>query len=93
MAKFKPFGEFVVIQPTEPRGETVSEGGSIVIPQSAEKVPYAEGTVISVGETNTWKLQPQTRVIYARHAAVEAPYAGQDLILVKQAQIVGQINR
>lgn len=93
MAKFTPFGDQLVIQPADEEQE-----GLIV---RLDKAPYAEGTVVSAGDgtylQNGEKVLPRSkvgeRVIYMRAAAFDLDVAGKGLKLVRDASVLGKINR
>jgi chaperonin GroES len=94
MAKIEPLGDRVVIKPT-PK-EEVSKGG-IVLPDTAKEKPQ-EGKIIAVGpgrlteEGNriAMEVKKGDKVIYSKYAGTEFKLDGDDLIIMREGDILGK---
>jgi chaperonin GroES len=94
MAKIEPLGDRVVIKPTPQ--EDVSKGG-IVLPDTAKEKPQ-EGKVIAVGPgrlTEEGKriamdLKKGDKVIYSKYAGTEFKLDGEELIIMREGDILAK---
>ena len=96
MAKIEPLGDRVVIKPT-PK-EEVSKGG-IVLPDTAKEKPQ-EGKIIAVGpgrlteEGNriAMDVKKGDKVIYSKYAGTEFKLDGDELIIMREGDILGKMR-
>jgi chaperonin GroES len=96
MAKIEPLGDRVVIKPT-PR-EEVSKGG-IVLPDTAKEKPQ-EGKIIAVGpgrlteEGNRigMEVKKGDKVLYSKYAGTEFKLDGEELIIMREGDILGKMS-
>lgn len=96
MAKIEPLGDRVVIKPT-PK-EEVSKGG-IVLPDTAKEKPQ-EGKIIAVGpgrlteEGNriAMEVKKGDKVIYSKYAGTEFKLDGDELIIMREGDILGKTS-
>jgi chaperonin GroES len=94
MAKIEPLGDRVVIKPTPQ--EDVSKGG-IVLPDTAKEKPQ-EGKIIAVGPgrlTEEGKriamdLKKGDKVIYSKYAGTEFKLDGEELIIMREGDILAK---
>ena len=95
MARIKPLGDRVVVQPSA-REETTK--GGIVLPDTAKEKP-SEGKVIAVGPgrvTEEDKLVPPEiqegdTVIYAKYAGTEIRLDEQDYLILSERDILAKL--
>lgn len=93
---FKPLHDRVLIRPLE--SEEKSAGG-IIIPDTAKEKP-SEGEVLAVGSgirDEAGKLVPLdvkvgNRVLYAKWGGTEVKIDGEDLLIAKEADILGVVT-
>ena len=94
--KFRPLHDRVVVKRLE--GEEKSKGG-IIIPDSAKEKPQ-EGEVVAVGpgaRNETGKLVPLDvkagdRVLFGKWSGTEVKLNGQDLLIMKESDIMGIVG-
>jgi chaperonin GroES len=92
--KIKPLGDRVVIKPT-PK-EEVSKGG-IVIPDTVKEKPQ-EGKIIAVGPGKlsedgkriTMEVKVGDKVIYSKYAGTEIKVDDEELIIVRESDILAK---
>ena len=95
--KFRPLHDRVVIRRIE--GEEKTKGG-IIIPDTAKEKPQ-EGEVIAVGpgardETGkvvALELKAGDRVLFGKWSGTEVRIDGEDLLIMKESDIMGVIER
>ena len=95
--KFRPLHDRVVVKRLE--GEEKTKGG-IIIPDTAKEKPQ-EGEVIAVGpgaRDESGKLQPLDlkagdRVLFGKWSGTEVKIDGQDLLIMKESDIMGVIEQ
>ena len=93
---FRPLHDRVLIQPVEQ--DTKTKGG-IIIPDTAKEKPV-EGKVVAVGpgaRDEAGKLRPLDvkvgdRVLYGKWSGTEVKVDGEDLLIVKESDIMGVIE-
>lgn len=94
--KFRPLHDRVVIRRIE--GDQKTAGG-IIIPDTAKEKP-AEGEVIAVGpgtrdEDGEWialDVKPGDRVLFSKWSGTEIKIDDEDLLVVKESDIMGVIE-
>jgi len=94
-AKIKPLGDRVVIKPI-PK-EEVSKGG-IVLPDTATKEKPQEGKIVAVGpgrlteEGQRIPMEVKTgdKVIYSKYAGTEFKLGDDELIIMREGDILGK---
>jgi chaperonin GroES len=95
--KFRPLHDRVVVRRTEQ--ETKSAGG-IIIPDTAAEKPQ-QGEVIAVGpgaRDETGKLIPidlkkGDRVLFGKWSGTEVKIDGQELLIMKESDVMGVLER
>ena len=93
--KFRPLHDRVLIRRVE--GEEKSAGG-IIIPDTAKEKPM-EGEVVAAGpgaRGDDGKLQPMDvkagdRVLFGKWSGTEVKLEGEELIIMKESDIMGVI--
>ena len=93
--KFRPLHDRVVVRRVE--GEEKSKGG-IIIPDTAKEKP-SEGEIIAVGpggRDENGKLIPMDvkagdRVLFGKWSGTEVKLDGEDLLIMKESDIMGVI--
>lgn len=94
--KFRPLHDRVVVRRVE--ADTKTAGG-IIIPDSAQEKP-AEGEVVSVGSgarDEAGKLveldvKAGDRVLFGKWSGTEVKIGGEDLLIMKESDIMGIIG-
>ena len=94
--KFTPLHDRVLVRRIE--GEEKTKGG-LIIPDTAKEKP-SEGEVISVGEgarKDSGELiapvvKPGDRILFGKWSGTEVKIDGEDLIIMKESDILGIIG-
>ena len=94
--KLRPLGDRVVIKPTE--REEVTKSG-IVLPDTAKEKPQ-EGTIIAAGpgrilddgKRESMDVKKGDKVLYAKYAGTEFKIEGDELLIVKQSDILAVVE-
>ena len=94
--KFRPLHDRVVVRRIDAEEKTK---GGIIIPDTAKEKPQ-EGEVIAVGpgsRDETGKLQPLDvkagqRVLFGKWSGTEVRIDGEDLLIMKESDIMGVIE-
>jgi chaperonin GroES len=94
--KFRPLHDRVLVKALE--GEEKTKGG-IIIPDTAKEKPM-EGKVIAAGpgsRDENGKLVPMgvkvgDKVLYGKWSGTEVKIEGEDLLIVKEADILGVVQ-
>ena len=94
--KLRPLGDRVVITPT-PREEMTKSG--IVLPDTAKEKPQ-EGTIVAAGpgrilddgKRESMDVKAGDKVLYAKYAGTEFKIEGEDLLIVKQSDILAVVE-
>ena len=94
--KLRPLGDRVVIKPTE--REEVTKSG-IVLPDTAKEKPQ-EGTIIAAGpgrilddgKRESMDVKQGDKVLYAKYAGTEFKIEGDELLIVKQSDILAVVE-
>ncbi len=97
MKKFRPLHDRVVVKRIEADNKTKS---GIIIPDTAQEKP-SEGEVIAVGtggRDESGKLIPidvkaGDRVLFGKWSGTEVKIDGQDLLIMKESDIMGIIGK
>jgi len=95
--KFRPLHDRVVVKRIE--GETKTAGG-IIIPDSAAEKPQ-EGEVIAVGpgargddnEVIALDVKKGDRVLFGKWSGTEVKVDGDDLLIMKESDIMGVLEK
>ena len=90
---FRPLGDRVVVKRVEEESKTK---GGIIIPDTAKEKPQ-EGEVLSVGpgaRDDSGKLQPLDvkagdRILFGKWSGTEVKLDGEDLLIMKESDILG----
>ncbi len=93
---FRPLGDRVVVKRVEEEQKTK---GGIIIPDTAKEKPQ-EGEVISVGpgaRDDNGKIQPLDvkkgdRILFGKWSGTEVKLGGEDLLIMKESDILGVIE-
>ncbi len=95
--KFRPLGDRVLVKRVEE--ETKTKGG-IIIPDTAKEKPQ-EGEVISTGpgaRDDNGKVQPLDvkagdRILFGKWSGTEVKVDGEDLLIMKESDVLGVIEK
>jgi chaperonin GroES len=95
--KLRPLQDRVLIRRVEPETKTA---GGIFIPDTAQEKPM-EGEVVAVGpgmRDETGKLQPLDvkpgdRVLFGKWSGTEIKLDGEDLMIIKEGDLMGVLIR
>jgi chaperonin GroES len=93
---FRPLGDRVLVKRVEEEQKTK---GGIIIPDTAKEKPQ-EGEVIAVGpgaRDESGKLQPLDvkvgdRILFGKWSGTEIKLEGQDLLIMKESDVLGVIE-
>lgn len=93
--KFRPLHDRVLLRRVEQEGKTA---GGIIIPDTAKEKPM-EGEVVAVGtghindngEVRPLDVKAGDRVIFSKWAGTEVSVNGEELIVMKESDIIGVI--
>ena len=93
---FRPLHDRVVVRRVESEEKTA---GGIIIPDTAKEKP-SEGEVVAVGEgarKDSGELIPMAvkagdRVLFGKWSGTEVKLNGEDLLIMKEADIMGVIG-
>jgi chaperonin GroES len=95
--KLRPLQDRVLIRRAEQEGKT---SGGLIIPDSAQEKPM-EGDVVAVGSgarDDGGKLHPLDvktgdRVLFGKWSGTEIKIDGEDLIIMKESDIMGVVDQ
>jgi chaperonin GroES len=95
--QFRPLHDRVVVRRVDAEEKTA---GGIIIPDTAKEKPQ-EGEIIAVGpgtrnekgELVAIDLKPGDRVLFGKWSGTEAKIDGEDLLIMKETDILGVIER
>ena len=93
---FRPLGDRVLVRRVEEEQKTK---GGIIIPDTAKEKPQ-EGSVISVGpgaRDDSGKVQPLDlkagdRILFGKWSGSEIKLDGEDLIIMKESDVLGVLD-
>ena len=94
---FRPLGDRVLVRRVEEEEKTK---GGIIIPDSAKEKPQ-EGEVIGVGpgaRDDNGKIQPLDvkvgdRILFGKWSGTEVKLDGEDLLIMKESDILGVVEK
>ena len=94
--KFRPLHDRVVVRRVESEEKTA---GGIILPDTAQEKP-SEGEIVSVGagaRDETGKLVPLEvkvgdRVLFGKWSGTEVKIGGEDLLIMKESDIMGVVG-
>ncbi len=95
--KFRPLHDRVLIRRIESEDKT---SGGIIIPDTAQEKPM-EGEVVSAGpgargedgEIQPMEVKAGDRVLFGKWSGTEVKLEGEELIIMKESDIMGVIAR
>ena len=95
--KFRPLHDRVVVRRIEAEEKTA---GGIIIPDTAKEKPQ-EGEVVSVGpgarndkgEVVALDVKAGDRVLFGKWGGTEVKIDGEDLLILKESDILGIVTR
>ncbi len=93
--KFRPLHDRVLVRRAEAEKKTA---GGIIIPGTAEEKP-SEGEIVAVGngyvndngDVRTLDVKKGDKVIFSKWAGTEITIDGEDLMVMKESDIIGVI--
>ncbi len=94
--KFRPLGDRVVVRRVK---EEQKSAGGIIIPETAQEKPQ-EGEIVSVGpgalddagKRVTPEVKAGQRILFGKWSGTEVKIDGEDLIIMKESDIMGVIE-
>lgn len=94
--KFRPLHDRVVVKRVE---EDTKTAGGIIIPDTAKEKPQ-QGEVIAVGpgardengKVNALDVKVGDRVLFGKWSGTEVKIDGQDLLIMKESDILGVLD-
>ena len=95
--KVKPLADRVVVEPYE---EDEEMRGGLYIPDTAKEKPQ-QGTVVAVGpgrvsddgERIPVELDEGDRVLYGKYSPTEVTVDGQDLLIIKESDVLAVLEK
>ncbi|MBC2653187.1 co-chaperone GroES [Novosphingobium flavum] len=93
---FRPLHDRVLVRRVEAEEKTA---GGIIIPDSAKEKP-AEGEIVAVGngardengKVNPLDVKVGDRVLFGKWSGTEVKVSGEDLLIMKESDILGVIG-
>ncbi|RZJ28990.1 MAG: co-chaperone GroES [Brevundimonas sp.] len=93
---FRPLGDRVLVKRVEEESKTK---GGIIIPDTAKEKPQ-EGEVVSVGpgarddagKVNALELKAGDRILFGKWSGTEIKIDGEDLIIMKESDVLGVLS-
>ncbi|MDP8296904.1 MAG: co-chaperone GroES [Candidatus Orphnella occulta] len=96
MANVQPLGDRVLLQPLEAEEKTA---GGIIVPDSAKEKPQ-EGKIVAVGKgkvedgkTIVMEVKVGDKVLYGKYSGTEISVTGEDMLIVKEEDILAIIKK
>ena len=94
--KLRPLQDRVLLRRVEPEAQTA---GGIFIPDTAQEKPMA-GEVVAVGpgardtdgKLHPLDVQPGDRVLFGKWSGTEVKLDGEDLMIMKESDIMGVVD-
>jgi chaperonin GroES len=94
---FRPLGDRVLVKRVEEESKTK---GGIIIPDTAKEKPQ-EGEVIAVGpglrdetgKVNALELKAGDRILFGKWSGTEVKLDGEDLIIMKESDVLGVLEQ
>ena len=94
--KFRPLSDRVVIKRVEEENRTV---GGLIIPDTAKEKP-SQGLVVAVGpggrdedgKAVTMTLMEGDKVLFGKWSGTEIKVAGEDLLIMREADVLGVLE-
>ena len=94
--RFRPLGDRVVVRRVKEEQKTA---GGIIIPDTAQEKPQ-EGEVVAVGpgaldddgKRVPPEVKPGERVLFGKWSGTEVKIDGEDLLIMKESDIMGVID-
>ena len=94
--KFRPLGDRVLVKRVEEEERTK---GGIIIPDTAKEKPQ-EGEVVAVGpgarDEDGKHIQPEVnagdRILFGKWSGTEVKLEGEDLIIMKESDVLGVLS-
>ena len=94
--KIRPLHDRVLVKPLEAEKKTA---GGIIIPDSAKEKPM-EGKVVAVGpgargedgKQHALDVKKGDRVLYGKWSGTEVKVGGDELLIIKEADIMGIVE-
>jgi chaperonin GroES len=95
--KFRPLGDRVLVKRVEEEEKTK---GGIIIPDTAQEKPQ-EGEVVAVGpgarDEDGKHIHPEVkagdRILFGKWSGTEVKVDGEDLLIMKESDILGVVER
>ena len=93
---FRPLGDRVLVKRVEEEEKTK---GGIIIPDTAKEKPQ-EGEVVAVGpgarddsgKVNALELKAGDRILFGKWSGTEVKLEGEDLIIMKESDVLGVLS-
>lgn len=94
--KFRPLGDRVLVRRVE---EATKTAGGIIIPDTATEKPQ-EGEVLAVGngaigddnERVALDVKPGDKILFGKWGGTEVKIDGEDLLIMKESDVMGVIE-
>lgn len=94
--KFNPLYDRILVKPTPQEEKTA---GGIIIPDTAKEKPM-QGEVLAVGQgtkgengvIHPLQIKVGDKVMYGKWGGTEVKIDGQDLVVIKESDVMGIVN-
>ena len=96
MATLKPLNDRIVVKAVTP--ETKTAGGVLLPdsaqekPQEAEVIAVGPGKLLENGKLATLELKPGDRIIYGKYGGTEIKVAGEEVMILRQDDVLGIVE-
>ena len=95
--KIKPLHDRVIVKRIEEEDTTA---GGLIIPDSAKEKP-AEGEIVAVGDgkilddgtTGKMNVKAGDRVLFSKYAGTEVKVSGEELLIMREDDILGIVEK
>lgn len=88
----KPLGENVLIMIEKAEEKKKTDSG-IFLPESASKEKPQIGKVVAVGESEKIKVKKNQKVIYSKYSGTEVSVDGEEMLIVKNEDILAIVEK
>ncbi len=96
MANVQPLGDRILLQPLEAEEKTK---GGIIVPDTAKEKPH-EGKVVAVGKGRTEdgkavpvEVKVGDKVLYGKYSGTEIRVDGEEMLIVKEEDILAVVKK
>ena len=97
MAKFRPLQDRLIVERTEEESKTK---GGIIIPDTAKEKPLqgkviavGNGKVLEDGKVRPLDIKAGDTILFSKYAGTEIKLEGQDLLILREEDVLGVVEK